>query len=184
MTPEEQIRKFKDKYGVRIKKTLAELSRISGKRTMDLVYVRTKAGLGSDGTELKRLSDSYKRFRERWSAFLDESTDPGTSNLTATGQLLDAMYLRVVGPRFFIKVNNKKRSEGLGGEELVTKTTKSKSGKSKSTYESKYSNDQIRKFQEDAGREFLKLSDGERADLEKFCKEWLSEALADILNKK
>lgn len=184
MTPEEQIKKFKDKYGVRIKKTLNELAKIAGERTMDAVYLRTKAGLGSDGKDLKKLSPSYKKFRERWSAFLDESTNSGTSNLTATGQLLDAMYLRIVGSRFFIKVNTKKRSEGLGGENLVTKTTKTKSGKTKSTYESKYTNDQIRQFQEEAGREFLKLSDDERAELEKFCKEWLTEALSDILNRK
>ena len=66
-------------------------------------------------------------FRRRWAAFLAEDTSPAKSNLTATGQLLEALYYRVVGNRFFVKVNSKNRDEGLGGEELVSvKVTKKK----------------------------------------------------------
>jgi hypothetical protein len=181
MTPEEQIKKFKDKYGVRIKKELNRIAQIAAEKTMNDVIARTKRGNGTDG-QLKKLSGKYIGFRRRWSAFLAKDTSPAKSNLTATGQLLNALYYRVVGPRFFIKVNTKKRSEGLGGEKLVSITKTDKKGKTKTVgYESSLSNDQVRKYTEDAGREFLALSDKEKDDLRKFVAEQLKIALGDIL---
>jgi hypothetical protein len=181
MTPEEQIKKFKDKYGVRIKKELNRIAQIAAEKTMNDVIARTKRGNGTDG-QLNKLSGKYIGFRRRWSAFLAKDTSPAKSNLTATGQLLNALYYRVVGPRFFIKVNTKKRSEGLGGEKLVEIKKTDKKGKTKTVgYESSLSNDQVRKYTEDAGREFLALSDKEKDDLRKFVAEQLKIALGDIL---
>jgi hypothetical protein len=181
MTPEEKIRDFKIKYAKRIKETLNDVAKIAAEKTMNDVIARTKSGLGSNG-QLKALSGKYIGFRRRWSAFLAKDTSPAKSNLTATGQLLEALYYRVVGTRFFIKVNTKKRSEGLGGEKLVTITKTNKKGKKKVVgYESSLNNDQVRKYTEDAGREFLALSEKEKEDLRKFTAEQLKMMLSNIL---
>jgi len=177
MTPQEKIKKFKEKYGVEIKKALKLATEQAAKSTMEKVIKRTKAGIGTEG-DLKELSTSYIEFRKRWSSFLAKDTSPSKSNLTATGQLLEALYYRVVGTRFFIKVNSKNRDEGLGGEELV----KVQVTKKKSEYKSKLTNDQVRQFTEDAGREFLKLSDEEKKELEKFTADILKKSLSSVLN--
>lgn len=178
MTPKEKIRKFKEKYNAQIKKALKEATEQAAKKTMADVIKRTKSGLGTNG-KLEALSTSYVEFRKRWKAFLASDTTPNKSNLTATGQLLEALYYRVVGNRFFIKVNSKQRDEGLGGEELV----KTQVSKKKYEMKSKLTNEQVRKFVEDAGREFLQLNDEEKRALEKFTAEVLRESLKDILNK-
>lgn len=181
MTPEEKIKEFKIKYAKRVKEALNGVAKIAAEKTMNDVVSRTKSGLGTNGP-LKSLSGKYIGFRRRWSAFLAKDTSPAKSNLTATGQLLEALYYRVVGPRFFIKVNTKKRSEGLGGEKLVTITKTNKKGKKKVVgYESSLNNDQVRKYTEDAGREFLALSEKEKEDLRKFVAEQLKMMLSDIL---
>lgn len=181
MTPEQQIKKFKDKYGVRIKKTLNYLTKIAAEKTYKELIARTKNGQGTDGP-LKPLSGKYIGFRRQWSAFLAKDTSPAKSNLTATGQLLEALYYRVVGDRFFIKVNTKNRSEGLGGEKLEEIKKTNKKGVTKTVgYQSKLTNDQVRKYTEEAGREFLALSEKEKEDLRKFVKEELRMMLSDIL---
>ena len=180
MKPEEQIKKFKEKYGVRINKTLKQVATLAAEKTIEDIKRRTKEGYGTDG-KLKELSKDYVEFRKRWSAFLADDTSPGKSNLTATGQLLEALYYRVVGPRFFIKVNSKNRSEGLGGEKLEEITKTSKKGKVTKTYQSRLTNDQIREYTEKAGREFLALSEKEKDDLRKFVKEQFEMMLSDIL---
>ena len=178
MTPEEKIRKFKEKYGAQIKKGLNEAAQKAAEKTLNDVVKRTKEGYGTNG-KLKELSTSYKEFRKRWSAFLASDTSPNKSNLTATGQLLEALYYRVVGSRFFIKVNSKNRDEGLGGENLVRVQV----SKKKSEMKSKLTNEQVRKFVEDAGREFLQLNDEEKKNLERFTADILRQSLREILNR-
>lgn len=178
MTPQEKIRKFKEKYGAQVKKALNEATQKAAEKTLNDVIKRTKSGLGTNG-KLEKLSPSYIEFRKRWKAFLASDTTPGKSNLTATGQLLEALFYRVVGNRFFIKVNSKQRDEGLGGEELV----KTQVSKKKYEMKSKLTNEQVRKFVEDAGREFLQLNDKEKKDLEKFTADILRQSLREVLNK-
>lgn len=182
MTPEEQIKAFKEKYGVRVKKTLNEVAKIAAEKTMNDVIKRTKEGKGTKGT-LDSLSKGYIDFRTRWEAFLSEDTSPSKSNLTATGQLLQALYYRFVGPRFFIKVNTKNRDQGLGGTDKLIEIKKTnKKGKTKTVgYKSHLNNDQVREYTEKAGREFLALSDKEKEDLRKFVADQLKMMLSDIL---
>lgn len=189
MKPEDQIKKFKERYGARLKKTTNLVTKETAQFAFDLLLVRTKAGFGTNG-QLDRLSPNYVEFRKRWSAFLADDTSPETSNLTATGQLLDALFLRVVADRFFIKVNSKKRQEGLGGEALeeVKKATytgkgasRRKTGEKTVGYQSKLTNDQVRKFVEDAGRVFLEFNEEEKKKVREFAKELFREYLSDIL---
>jgi hypothetical protein len=182
MTPEEKIRDFKKKYADRLKKALNETTKIAAEKTMNDVIARTKEGKGTNGP-LKPLSGKYIAFRRRWQSFLANDTSPAKSNLTATGQLLEALYYRVVGPRFFIKVNTKNRDQGLGGETLIESKKTNKKGKTTTTYQSSLTNDQVRDYVENGKvkREFLALSDKEKEDLRKFVAEQLKLALSDIL---
>lgn len=182
MTPEQKIKDFKEKYAKRITETIKEVTKEAGERTLKFVILRTLSGSGTSG-QLKPLSGSYKEFRKRWSAFLDQSTSPNKSNLTATGQLLRALYLRVVKDRFFIKVNSKKRDESLGGSNVKEiKRTNKKTGATKSIgYESDLTNDQVREYTEKGGREFLKLSDAETNTLRRYVTEKFKERLKDLL---
>jgi hypothetical protein len=181
MTPEEKIRDFKKKYGVRIKETIKRVTRIAGEKAMKDLIKRTKEGKGTDG-KLKPLRAKTIAYRRKWSRFLANDTSPAKSNLTATGQMLDALFLRVVGDRFFIKVNSKNRGESLGGSAVTEIKKTSKAGKVSSVgYESKLTNDQVRKYTEDAGREFLKLSDSEKEELRQFVLEQFKLELRDLL---
>lgn len=191
MTPEEKIRQFKEKYGKRIKEITKEVTKDTGEMAYDLLYLRTKAGEGTNGP-LKALSPSYVDFRKRWSAFLADDTSPSESNLTATGQLLDALFLRVVADKFFIKVNSKNREEGLGGENLeevkrdVYKgkgKDRKKVGEKTTGYQSRLTNDQVRKFVEDAGRVFLEFNEDEKRQIREYAADLFREKLADIINR-
>ncbi len=198
-TPAEQIKAFKEKYGVRLKKTIKYVTKKTGDKALEDLKRRTKEGTGTEG-KLKQLSGDYIAFRRRWEAFLAKDTSPAKSNLTATGQMLDALYLRVVADKFFIKVNTKNRDEALGGENLVevkkdtfktvkkknffgkVKKTKTKTGTKTVGFQSKLTNDDVRKYTEEAGREFLKLSDEETRQLKEFALSEFKIALSDILN--
>lgn len=165
MKPDEQIAKIKHKYSKQIKEALREVTRIGAEKAMNDVIKITKQGIGSDGAKLKELKASTIAFRRRWSAFLAKDTSPAKSNLTATGQLLDALYFRTVGSRFFIKVNTKTRGDDLGG------------------YDRGLTNDQVRQYVEEAGREFLKLSDKEKQDLTEFIRKEFENRLSDLIRK-
>lgn len=177
MSAADQIKKFKEKYGKEITEITREVTKETGSMAYDLLFLRTKAGQGTNGP-LKELSKSYVDFRKRWSSFLADDTSPSESNLTATGQLLDAMFLRVVAGRFIIKVNSKKRDQGLGGGEVeeikrdVFKgkgQNKKKVGEKTTGVQSKLTNDQVRKFVEDAGRVFLEFNDDEKRQIREFA---------------
>jgi hypothetical protein len=189
MKPEDKIRKYKEKYSERLKKTTKLVTQQAGQFAFDLLIIRTKSGFGTNGI-LDDLSINYVEFRKRWSAFLADDTSPETSNLTATGQLLDALFLRVVANKFLIKVNTKKRQEGLGGEALeeVKKATytgkgenRKKTGEKVTGFQSKLTNDQVRKFSEDAGRVFLEFNEQEKQKVRQFAKELFKEYLSDII---
>jgi hypothetical protein len=163
MKPEQQLESIKKKYAKEIRKALTEVTRVGAEKAMNEVIKRTKDGIGSNGQKLKPLKASTIEFRRRWSAFLAKDTSPAKSNLTATGQLLEALYFRVVGSRFFIKVNTKTRDQGLGGDDRGL------------------NNDQVRQYVEEAGREFLNLSDKEKADLTEFIRKEFEKRLGDVI---
>jgi len=164
MTPEQKIRDFRLKYGRRLKAVSLQVTEETADVAYRLVEIRTREGGGTNGP-LKKLSGKYIAFRRRWASFLDDETSPAKSNLTATGQLLKALYLRVSGTRFFIKINNKKRYQALGGGgEGMT-------------------NNQIRDYQEKQGREFLKLSPLEDKQIRQFARERYEDYLSDFIKK-
>lgn len=175
MAASDKLKQLRNKIIKTQAKRITEITKKSAAFTMEMVIERTKSGMGTNG-KLKALSGNYIGFRRRWESFLAEDTSPAKSNLTATGQLLDALYFRAVKDKFIIKINTKNRYEGLGGEATidVNVTKKKKEARSKLT------NEEVRKFVEDAGREFLSLNDQEKEKLIKYTKNLLRELALEI----
>jgi hypothetical protein len=130
----------------------------------ELVKLRTRqASEGVDGP-LNALEDSTIKYRERYQDNLHPDTSPITSNLTGTGQLIDAIQGKSAGSKVTIDIKKGKRKGELSG------------GKSK------LSNQQVRKHVEDNGREFLELSKQERIEAEEFAKEIILKEIKEVFN--
>lgn len=112
-----------------------------------MIRERTRSGLGLLGS-LDGLSTSYVKFRERVKSRLSKETSPNKSNLTATGQLLDAIIGEATGTIVKIFISPKPRKKELNPSASAT-------------------NREIRKYVEDGGREFLGLTANERRVIEK-----------------
>lgn len=112
-----------------------------------MIKKRTRGGFGVESNrkkKLKALKPSTKRSRARFEG-LSSETSPGTSNLTRSGQLLDAI-------------------QGIGfskSYKVQIKTGRNDGSK----------NDDIIKGQEDMGRTFLELSGGEKQTIARAAKE-------------
>ena len=84
-----------------------------------IVFERTTAGKGltSETTrnprlkKLKALSVSYKRHRRRVKSQLSSRTGPGRSNLTFSGQMLDALDSKILKTGFRLLVKKTRRSK-------------------------------------------------------------------------
>lgn len=129
----------------------------------EVIKLRTRQeGEGVQG-KLERLKPSTIQTRERYSENLHPDTSPGTSNLTATGQLLDAIQGKSAGAKVTIDLKKGKRKGELSG------------GRSKLT------NQEVRKYVEQNGREFLELSKDEREESINLAKEIILNELREII---
>lgn len=107
----------------------------------EVIKDRVRSGQGLNGA-LQSLSTSYVKFRERYRRRLSKFTDPGASNLTATGQMLNA--IKGIASRTLIRIS-------------ITGTRK----KELSGSSSKLSNNKVREYVE-KDRPFFELTDNER----------------------
>lgn len=112
----------------------------------ELVKARTRLGGGLTGS-LPALKASTIRSRTSYSANLSSDTSPEESNLTGTGQLLDAVQAKVTQNKIVVTVNTKKRKTELSGSK------------------GELTNNEVRKYVEDAGFNFFDLTDDERKEL-------------------
>lgn len=176
---------LKKKLAVKIKLAQVKAAKALAEVIPDVIKLRTRQeGEGVSG-KLKPLSDSYIAQRKGDVAFatigkgderkvipykpskapdLHPDTTPETSNLTATGQLIDAVQGKSAGSKVTIDIKKGKRKGELSG--------------GKSTL----SNQQVRKYVEDNGREFLELSKQERIEAEEFAKEIILKEIKEVFN--
>ena len=161
MTPEEKILEIKRKYGGRLKIALNKAAKIMGQSIVDVILIRTRIeGQGTNG-KLDRLEPSTKKYRKRYADNLHPDTSPNTSNLTATGQLLDAIKFTSGNGKVKVFIKNTKRKKDLGG------------------YKSKLTNDEVR-AEVEKSREFLKLSESEKEDATKLAANIIEEELRNL----
>lgn len=125
----------------------------------DVIRERVRSGIGLTGT-FKALSESYVRLRRRLSRGLSKETNPETSNLTATGQMLNAIIGQATGTviRIFIRGNRKRELSG----------------------DSVKSNNEIRGYVE-KDRPFFGLTKNERALAEKNAAEIIAQEIKRVL---
>ena len=88
------------------------------KSTEDLVYKRVKSGYGVKGNtkgKLKKLSPRYKKYRK--GKPLGEFGTPNKSNLTLTGQMLQAFGNKVTKNTFNLFIKKTSRKTITGGSD-------------------------------------------------------------------
>jgi hypothetical protein len=129
----------------------------------ELIKLRTRqAGEGVDGA-LKSLAESTIEYREKYEDNLHPDTSPSNSNLTATGQLLDAIQGKNTGSKVRVDIKGGKRKSEISG------------GKSKKT------NKDVRKYVEDAGRKFLELSEAEKDEVIELARQIILDELRSVI---
>jgi phage gpG-like protein len=85
-----------------------------GNETVRQIFARTKKGYGSSGgrkVKLAALSESYKKFRKKKPPSGSFATPP-KSNLTYTGQMLDAVKYEKNGDQYAVIVDDNTRQDG------------------------------------------------------------------------
>lgn len=128
----------------------------------EVIKFRTRQeGLGTKG-QLDGLSNSYISHREKYSKNLHPDTSPGTSNLTATGQLIDSVTGKAVGDKVEIFLKGKRKKSLTGSK-------------------SQLSNDQVGAYVREQGREFLKLSSEEKQEAIDLATQIINEEIKDAL---
>ncbi|MCS6281447.1 MAG: hypothetical protein HUM72_12515 [Dolichospermum sp.] len=162
MTPEEKIRQIKNRYSGKIKIIQQKVALKLAQGLVDYIKLRTREeGEGTSG-KLDPLSKKYIEQRIKKSNRLHPDTSPSKSNLTATGQMLDALRGRAGGGKVTIDIKPTTRRKELNGK---------KSG---------LTNNEVRQYVEDAGREFLKLSPDEKKDVIDLATQLINEELASL----
>ena len=162
MTPDEKIRQIKNKYSGKLKIIQQKVALKLAKDLVEYIKLRTREeGDGTSG-KLNPLSKKYIEQRAKKSNRLHPDTTPSKSNLTATGQMLDALRGRAAGGKVTIDIKPTTRRKELNGK---------RSG---------LNNNQVRQYVEDAGREFLKLSPEEKQEVIDLATQLINEELAGL----
>lgn len=109
-------KQFKDHFGSKEFKTYV------GEFAVDTIYKRTKSGKSLDRAEngkpnpIKPLSESYKKFRKKNEKYLvGEYATPKKSNLTFTGQMLDALKYKLQENKIIVYINSTRRKPTIPG---------------------------------------------------------------------
>jgi hypothetical protein len=152
------------KLQVKIKLAQAKAAKELASVIPDVIKIRTRQEEEGVSGKLKRLSSSTKEYRERYEDNLHPDTAPSTSNLTATGQLIDSIRGKNIGSKVTIDLKKGKRKGELSG------------GKSKLT------NQEVRKYVEKDGREFLELSKDERSEAIELAKDIILNEIKEVFN--
>lgn len=161
MSADLKIKSIRNKYAGRIRIALQKTARQLAQNIVDLIKLRTRVeGEGTNG-KLKPLSKGYVKSRNRYRDNLSPETSPGESNLTATGQMIDALRGRAGAGKVTVDIKPTKRKSELSG------------GKSK------LDNNQVRAFVE-KDREFLKLSDDEKREVIELARQIIEDELRDL----
>jgi hypothetical protein len=162
MSAEKSLAALKRKYQVRIKIAQREVAKELAQVIVDFIRLRTQEeGYGTKGT-LDELDEKYIEQRRK-SKRLSSKTTPEKSNATATGQMIDALKGSSSGSTAKVVIKDSGRRKELNG------------GKSGLT------NNEVRQFFEDNGREFLKLSPEEKSDMVDIATKLIKERLKDLL---
>lgn len=155
---------LKKKLQVKTRLAQVKAAKALAKAIPEVIKLRTRQEREGVNGALAELEESTVKYRERYRDNLHPDTSPRTSNLTATGQLIDAIQGRNAGTKVTVDIKGGKRKGELSG------------GRSKKT------NKEVRKHVEEAGRVFLELSKAERQEAQDLAKEIILEELRSVTN--
>lgn len=181
----ERLKLIKARLQVKLRAAQRKAAQELAKAIPEVIKIRTRLEeQDRNNKNLKPLSQSYKDFRAGKVAFftkgsgpdrrvvpykpssapdLHPDTSPETSNLTATGQMLDAIAGKSSGTKVTVEVKNNRRRRELNGSR------------------SKLTNKEVQRYVEADGREFLELSQVERKEAEQLVVDIIKEELSDII---
>jgi hypothetical protein len=104
-----------------------------GQRIVDIIYKRTKAGKGLDSdsnkvggpglAKLKPLSETYKERRKK-DGVVGKFGSANRSNLTNTGQMLDAIVYKIARDTVIVELPATSRDDGLDNKKVADYVTK------------------------------------------------------------
>lgn len=166
-SPSSSIIKFQKEY-----KQVVRRARMKALRELvliipDFIKSRTREGIGLNsktGNSLKaldELSDGYKKFRRKHQSKLSKVTSPDESNLTATGQMLNAIVAKIVDDAIKVTIQGDRNRELSG------------SGSS-------MSNNQVREYVEKK-RPFFELAKSEREYLFKIALQIIKDEISKAI---
>jgi hypothetical protein len=159
-----KIEILKQKIANRTRIAQAKAAKELSKIIPDVIKLRTRQeGEDKNNRPLKNLEASTKEYRERYQDNLHPDTSPGTSNLTATGQLLDSIQGRSTGSKVSIEIKGGRRRGELSGSD------------------SRITNKKLRKYVEDQGREFLQLSEAEREEAKDLARQIILDEIRSVI---
>lgn len=128
----------------------------------DFILLRTRFDESGLNGKLASLGEKTIAARRR-SKKLSVDTTPETSNLTGTGQMLDALASKRNGSKITVEVKNTKRRKELAGKSRLT-------------------NKEVQRFVEKAGREFLGLTAKERKEATDLATKIIADFMKNALN--
>ena len=136
-------RSLKAAKGIAIRKVLSEFRVL----IPELIKIRTRGQGQGVKSSLPKLSPVTIALREKYKSNLHPETSPGESNLTATGQLLEAIEGKIKSGGITFSINKKRRKKELFGNR------------------SKVTNEEVRSFVERAGFNFFDIAEQDRKEL-------------------
>ena len=95
----------------------SEILRLAKKLVVEVIKKRSRAGRSQVGGDFDALSDKYMETRRRYKKNLSKHTSPSKSNVTATGQMIDAIFAAIDSSgRVSVDVKDTKRKKELTGK--------------------------------------------------------------------
>jgi len=159
-----QLSNIKIKLKIATREAIKKAAKEMAVYIMDVLKIRIRLeGKGVNGSLPPLTSEQYIKLRSK-SPLLSSDTSPNESNLTATGQMIDAMSGKAVGSKVSIEIKNTKRKKELSGAK------------------SKLTNKQLQKIiEEEIGIEFLELNKQEREEAIDLATQIIEREIKDAL---
>jgi hypothetical protein len=165
MSASDTIAKLNRRLQVKIRVATREAAKEIIQIVIDVIKIRTRLEGEGKGKAFDILEESTKAYRKKYESRLHPDTTPEKSNVTATGQMLDALTGKTSGSKVTIFIKNTKRKRELSG--------------SRSTL----TNEQVRRYVEEEGkkREFLFLSDQDEKEVIEVATEIIRQNIRNLL---
>lgn len=162
MSASESIAKLNRQLQVKIRAATRKAAKEIIQVVIDVIKIKARfEGEGKSGS-FDELKDTTVKYRQRYAKNLHPDTEASKSNITATGQMLDALTGKSSGSKVTVFIKNNKRKKELSGAR------------------STLTNEQVRSHVEKV-REFLVLSEQDKKEVIDVATEIIRQSIKDLL---